>query len=536
MTFTKYIGVYATYSDLFGEKFDLPKLQKLIEDLPFGPIINALSQISSIQGIDNKTIRTNFIEYLRSYEIPYVDLIEQKLAARVLYSKQGLLTVWKWVLAFGDQTKIDSEINIGHAASLIVYLHLISSDYLYDERIDVGQIKYDLFTNVFFNSEQPVNVALARAVILFNDIAQEEDDFNRKEFIDVNETFINKYGYSIKEYLASVFMIFAGFIKKDSELVSNWTLPVSYFERTNIPEQSQKVLKEISISLEEARKWSKSTIHEPWNYTIFRQKPILSLNNGSFMPINFMFLCETVFSELYFKIRHAYPNENTQILSFFGRCFERYVESIAIQAVNISNLPYEYIKEFQFGGKRSPDAMIRLGNKLLIIEAKVRRLSMDSLINPSQQVIDKDINRMVVTPLKQLHNCLLELKKIGHPVLDDVDDIYLMSVTYGSFPSLPPFEEEIDNNLQSHFKIPIKGHYHLDIEEFELLAEVMSRKHAKPVFKYLDNKKKLMSKMSFKNFLFSSNLRPRIFGPIKEKLDETLNEIQDIAFGPRNTR
>ncbi|MGO4540361.1 hypothetical protein [Paenibacillus sp. 2TAB19] len=537
MTFTKFIGVFATYSDLFGKKYDVTKLQKLIGDLPFDPLINILSQFSSNQnGIDNKFIKTNFIEFLRAAGISHLDLIEEKLSQQVIYSKQGILSVWKWILAHGDQTKTVDEIQVWHAASLIIYLNLITSDYLNDERMDINEIKYDLFTNVFFNSEQPVNVALARAVILFNDIAQEEDGFNKKEYIDVHEAFINKYGYSIKDYLASVFLIFAGFIKKDSELVANWIRPSNYFGNTNIPELSQKILEELSISVDEAREWSLSTLNEPWNYTLFRQRPILTLTDGSFMPISLVFLFETVFSELYFKIRHSFPSENTQVISFFGRCFERYIETIATQAVNLSTLPYEYIKEFHFGKRRSPDAMIRLGNKLLVIEAKVRRLSMDSLINPTKESIDKDINRMVITPLKQLHNCLMELKNIDHPVLKGVDEIHLMSVTYGAFPSLPPFEEEINNSLIEHFEIPVRGHYHLDIEEFELLAELMSRRNAAPVFKYLDNKTRLMKNMSFKNFLFSSNLRPRIFGPIKHKLDIILNEISDIAIGPRDEK
>ncbi|MGO4275155.1 hypothetical protein AB4Z22_35875, partial [Paenibacillus sp. TAF58] len=129
-----------------------------------------------------------------------------------------------------------------------------------------------------------------------------------------------------------------------------------------------------------------------------------------------------------------------------------------------------------------------------------------------------------------LHNRIKELKERGHEALQGIDEIYLMSVTFGEFPTLTPFEEEIRLIVEKSFEIPIKAYYHVDIEEFEMFAEIFSRKSAKPLFKYLDNKKKHSNHLPFKNFLFSSSLKPKRLGYIAKKFKKHIDEISGIIF------
>ncbi|MET3195263.1 hypothetical protein [Bacillus sp. OAE603] len=58
---------------------------------------------------------------------------------------------------------------------------------------------------------------------------------------------------------------------------------------------------------------------------------------------------------------------------------------------------------------------------------------------------------------------------IGHESLKGIDEIYLMIVNQGHFPTLKPYEDMIESSLTSHFSVPITDYYHLDIEEFEML-------------------------------------------------------------------
>src|SRR5690606_38085076 len=154
-------------------------------------------------------------------------------------------------------------------------------------------------------------------------------NFNANDDIDIHTPFQQKYGYSIKEYLSIVFGLIAGFLRRGrGGIRSDWVRSSNYF--SNIPlaaDIADSIIDELSMSIQEARDWSLQTIDQPWNYTMFRQKPILKLANGNFLPINIQFLNEKVFSELYFKIREAFPDDSTQIISFYGKCFEKYVEN-----------------------------------------------------------------------------------------------------------------------------------------------------------------------------------------------------------------
>ncbi|WP_197477126.1 hypothetical protein [Paenibacillus glucanolyticus] len=56
----------------------------------------------------------------------------------------------------------------------------------------------------------------------------------------------------------------------------------------------------------------------------------------------------------------------------------------------------------------------------------------------SKESIENDTARMVIQPLTQLHDRLKELKEMNHDILQGVDEIYLMAVTLGEFPTSTP--------------------------------------------------------------------------------------------------
>jgi hypothetical protein len=522
--FFEYLGVYATYSELFGKAYDKEQLKKDINGLPLGGMLVILSQFNSIP-IDDPIIRSKFEQFLKNH-FPTIKPLDTKL---VLYTKQGLLALWKWLLSYGDEEKIEQEAFIDAGINALLYTNLVISDFLYVED-EKDKTKYDLFTNSLFNTNNDVVSSFVRASVMFDEIAKQEGNFEKKEYIDINASFNTKYGYSIKEYLGVIFSLITPYMKRNSVISPEWNRTNEFFSELKNPEIAYKIIDELSMSHSEAKEWSKTTLEQPWNFTKFRQKPILKFDDGKFCPINLTLLYEQVFSELYFKIRHAYSGESTQI-SFFGRIFEKYIEVIAHSATSISRFDYEFIPEFKYGAKKSkksPDVLIRLGDKLLAVEAKVYRVKMDSFIGTNHDTIDSDIHRMAIAPKIQLHTRLKELKDINHPVMEGINEIYLMSVTLGDLPSLPPFEREIDSKLREKFELPIKGHYHLDVEEFEQMCELLARKNASPIFKYLNNFSKMQT--SFRNYMFQSKLHPRRLKYIEDKFGKHINEMVKILF------
>ncbi|MFN0222099.1 hypothetical protein [Paenibacillus sp. KR2-11] len=529
-----YYGVYETYNNLFGYRLPEERLVQYIQAAPLGGVLNVLSQITALPVNDRET-KNQFLRFLDD-RFPLKRKTKPAIESDVIYSKQGLLAVWKWLLSHGNLAHLDKEVEIEEGINMVLFLNLIISDYLHDDRINRDNIKYDLFANAVFNTQPEIGSSLARSVLIFDEISGDPQNFHQNDYIDIHTPFKQKYGYSIKEYLSVIFAIFAGFTKIEDDGISpKWARPSDYLRDSPLTGIADSIIDELSMSIDEARQWSLSTIQQPWDYTKFRQKPIIKLTNGNFFPISLQFLHEKVFSELYFKIRSAFPANDTQILSFYGKCFEKYVERLAKHSAKESRINYRFVPEFSYEGnsKRSPDALVRLGNSMLAIEAKVFRLKMDSMVGgiDSSDIIEKDIERMAIKPIKQLHDRVKELIDRNHDAFDGVDKLYFISVTFGEFPTLKSFELQINEELQLHFKIPVEYHFHLDIEEFEMLMELISRANAKPFFKYLEakNKLELTKYLPLKNYLLRGSFRPKRSTFIQNQLNDILEEFSRLV-------
>ncbi|WP_339816321.1 hypothetical protein MKZ15_11905 [Paenibacillus sp. FSL R7-0216] len=522
------IAVYATYSDIFGQKYDKGRLIEIIKALPLGGIFTILSQLNSIE-IENARIRKNYFSYI-TLNIPNSTFILEKYKDRILYTPQGLLTIWKWLFVYGDFDKINDEINIDHGINLILYLHLIISDYLYDVN-DNKDLVYDFFSNMNFNSQQDVGSSMARACVIYDEISKEDHLFNSKEYIDISRAFMEKYGYSIKEFVAIIFAILTSFINKREIISPSAGINLEKFSLFSPIEKIESILMSLSVDIDTIKNWSLENIDNSWNFQLFREKPLLRLDNGIFLSISLSFLYEQIYNQLFFKIRECFSKDNTQIISFIGRCFEKYVERITEEATRESQISYELIKEFSFGNDKSPDCMIRLGDKLLVIEAKSKRPKLDSLINSNPDTIESDLINMIKHPLEQLHNCMKKLYEKSHPVVHGVNEVYLMVVTQATITALPPQISEIYNEVMTLSGVPVKGLYHLDIEEYEWLLAILSNKGAKPIFRILNNKNKLAPYSSFKNFALKGSYSRRRLSYINQKFLHHTIDFGKILVG-----
>ncbi|MFB6367187.1 hypothetical protein ACFCP7_24690 [Paenibacillus elgii] len=525
------VYTFATLSDIAGgRKYSEEEIKGLIQNLSLGGILVILSQMGSF-GAEDPRVRKLFFKYLNDLGL---EELSGAFKNHVLYSEQGLLMLWKWIFAHGIQDSLSASVNPVLGINQIIHLCISISDYLYDQ-VPEEEAKYYIFSNVVFNNKADLGSDLARALLIFDEIAKDRRNFTEKEFIDIHSAFSETYGYTIREYLAVVFgLISSFFVSSDSKSIlnPNWNKSSNFFENIQNPALGEAILNELSMSFSEASSWSQNNFDKPWDFTKFRQKPLLRLDNGNFYPISLRFLFDKVLSELYFKIREAFPRDNTQVISFFGRCFEKYLEISTGKSLEVRKRnPYIFIPEFSYGKKRSnrsPDVMLRLGDTLLAVEAKVYRLKMNSLFG-NKESIDEDTQRIAVEPIIQLHKRLSELQALSHPMIKGVSKIYLMSVTFGDFPTLKPFEEKISQSIGT-FKLPVKGCFHLDIEEYEMLMELLSRNSSAPIFAYLDNKQQLGPHMSFKNFLFASHLHPRRPRFTRERMFEHLQGLKTTLF------
>jgi hypothetical protein len=524
------IEVYATYSDIFGKTFDKEKLISMIYDLPLGGVINILSKLNARERSDAE-IRSSFISFLKTN--PNADYIIPRLEGRTLYTSQGLLSMWKWLLSYGDFNKINEWVDPDQGIFIVLYLHLILGDYLYSSESEENddEIIYELFSNLNFNSELDVYSAFGRACVIYDEIAKDTSNFTTKEYMDINFAFENKYGYSIKEYLACLFSIVATFDAAKQNIQSSGARDINYFKKFSENVRIEEIMEQLSVNINDARDWSITSVDNSWNFQLFKEKPLIKLNNGFYLPFSLRFLHEQVYSQLFFKIRECFPKEDGQIISFIGRCFEKYVEVITEEALKVPYIKYKTIPEFRFKNDRSPDYMVRLGGKLLAVEAKNRRLKLDSIINRNPETINSDVKNMIEEPILQLHKCLKKLIERKHQSVMDIEEVYLLVVTQGSISTLPNFMKDIENHVYEEFEMPIKAIYHFDIEEYEYLLGIVGKKGAKPIFRILDDKTNLAPYVSFRNYLYMKSYTNKRLAFIGDKFKHYTNIFENMLIG-----
>lgn len=531
------VEIFATYSDLFGEVYEKERLKDVIHDLPLGGMINVLSKLSGDET-NEKIIRSEFIAFLRD-NITNSELIIQKVEGMKLHTPQGLLTLWKWFLSYGDWSKLNDFFrDTNRSISTSLYLHLIVGDYLYkqSDEDDEDEILYEMFSNLNFNSHEDIASALARACVIYDEIAKNEGNFSNREYIDINAAFQEKYNYSIKEYLACLFSIFSSFEAAKNDMTKSSALSMDYFTQFIDNVKIDIIISELSVDKETAKKWAAENIENSWNYQLFKEKPLIKLDNGYYLPFSLKLLRQQIFSQFFFKIRECFPSDSEQIISFIGRCFEKYVDLITEEAVSLSHIDYRPFPEFTFGNNKSPDYMIRLGKKLLAVEVKNRRLKLDSIINRNQETIQSDMKNMIESPILQVCKCVKKLLERNHVSVVGIEEIYLVVVTQGSIATLPNFIKDIEERVFGGFEIPVKSIYHFDIEEYEYLLAIIGKRGARPIFRILDNKTKLAPYISFKNYLHKRFYSKKRLPVINQKFNQYTDEFLDILTGKKITR
>lgn len=540
----KHVGILSSFSAIFGKKQSKSEIIDLIQKTPLLSSFILLSQLSTDSFNEKDFIEQFKKQSLKQIEKEFIHnpspgLISEgvyqefekdlkKLDETVTLSPQSILNLWKWLLAYKENKEMKYS-NVNDSVFKIIYLALLTNDYLTSEIKSEDELFAQVFSNAVFSKEENGFNSLSRTYSIYIDIAQDESLF-KGHYLDLNKDFRNEYGYSIKEYISVIFGLITSFLNL-KEVGQSWLLNIDeVFTNSKLNDISKEIVNSLSIDINSASSWSADNIDSIWNFQKFREKPLLFVNDKQYLPISLKLLYEQLFTGLFHKIRHIYPINNKSFLDFYGMPFQKYTESIICNSIQKSKLKYTLIPEFRYlKTKDSPDIMIRLGNKLLAIEVKSYRLRLPSITDADKTMIDQDTRKMIIKPLEQVHDRIKELIEIEHKALQDIDDIYLMVVTQGQFPTLEPYEKKIESQLNKHFKIPIKGWYHLDIEEFELLCSLLERR--RPIFRVLDNKNKQDNIYEpFKNFVFDNNYHLRKNKFIEENFSKITNEMQFTLF------
>lgn len=532
MEFRKAVMTYATYSELFGRKYDEERLKEFISKLPLGGIFRVLSQMCVLESNDRHCVEM-FFSKIHMINEEDASKIKSKVKNHYLYSTQGLLAVWKWLLAYGNKQSLHDDLDEGVSITTIIYLCLIISDYLYDEDKD---LIHDVVKNAMFNATEDLGSMIGRSAYIYFDLAQNRELYEENEYLDFVRDFYEAKGYTLSQHFAVLFAIRAMFMKYSLDLDANWRKDINeIFRNTTAARIANSIIEPYTVDFDQANAWALDKINSPWDYTLFQRGMFFRFPDGKVLPIHKKLLEELFYNGIFHGIRHCYTETDRRFLTFFGRPFEHYLAKIMQLSVDSSHIPYKFIEEFRFGrdrSKRSPDVMLILGDKLLAIEAKARRVRLDTVIGEDPNSVYEDMQKLVINPLNQLKKCLTQLSASPEgEFLKNINEIYLITVTQSGFPTLPPLETKIAEAVKKDdTNLPIKEINHFSVEEYEMLCSLVAKRNGKPIFRTLEIKNRVAPEIPFKNFLLHYSYHPRRATELQERGVAMIMDARDQLF------
>lgn len=335
-----------SYKELFGKEQSDEEIKAYVQSLN---MYNSISIICELLSLRDKTIKKTssylwwdidltipFDNVLKSLLLEYCDNHKVELTEEAksllnpfsreakLITLQSLLHAMKILLAYGNYEWIDSrpQIEKEEYAKTII-LALISIDLLSVEDIRPDHFIYGNYQLNQFNN---VGNEICRAYYMYCMIGASSaflPDSRRDQWININEDFVSKYGYSISQYLATVILLVEKELSDQDKLSF---CPIYFdmetaFSKTNHPDCSKAVITDLSVNPQEIQPWAENTLRSWWDYSEFLEHPIMYIPSGKCISLCDKTIVNSLYNNLYWRLRNCYPQSDTTIISYIGELF-----------------------------------------------------------------------------------------------------------------------------------------------------------------------------------------------------------------------
>ena len=475
------MGIVATYSDLYStqviEKDEIIKSIKATN--PYKLLLIGSYLLNHEKNPDE--LKKAYTIYLKTLMYPKG---AEYLNNVYLYSLQGVLYTIKWVLANGifDSLNFETEINPLDLHNFLT-LQMMIADYL--PKDITSKICY-MHKNLSLNQKRNCKNDISRAFYIYGELAKKNEDYEVKEYLDFNRDFESKYGYSIETYLSVAFMLC------DLHISDNPKYPT--FELSRFTENltdidvAKKIIIEMSSDLETLISNQKLNHLDSWDFRLFNDSALIRLKDSFYVSISDRFILNRLFEGLYFNIRNIYDENDTSFNTFIGKVFENYISKISEYATKHSPLKYIFIDEFPLQNStdnaKSSDTYIKLGKKLLVVEAKGYRPFEETLRLDDEKRLFEAVDKLLFKPIKQAINMNNRIvKENQNSDITSAEEIFFLSITFEKVQWLPEIYDYSDKKLYDIFAKKYK-YLNLNIEEYEYLCGLIEK--GEDVFNLLD--------------------------------------------------
>lgn len=526
------------------KKDNVSIIEVATKDTIFGSGVSSKKEIiDRIQNNDRRKILISIGYLLNNINLEYVYRkrmavskpyrleIRKQFMHYMLYSKQGLLLLAKWVVCYGIEKDYDFNIEIDDSIiDETLWLQLMLADYLQSDDI-YSNISY-LFKNFSLNSKRNIKNDIARSYRIFAELSRQKELYKAKEYVDIYKDYSSEYKHTITEYLSVLFPILCIHIQKSDDKKAPVINVKSFSENIKARDVFLEVLKSKTSSIDELKEWCETTIDNTWDYSQLLTKPFISLGGQFILWLHEDFIINQFFESLFYKIREIYPKEDKQILSFMGRPFEKYVGELAKNAVNESiRDAYNYIEEFEYGKdkKDSSDAYILSGDKLIIIEAKSKRPIFSTYYSNDDKKLIKEIRKVTIEPVNQAIDAYEAIMKSKErKIFSGVNEIYIISVSLLGAPRISEVQTYVDNEIKKNLGASLKGYCNLNIEEFEYFCGMF--RNDVNIFKLIEDYTSKQSYSPFVNYINDKGYNNSNSNFLTDNYIKFTKEAQNILF------
>lgn len=539
-----------TYSDLFSGQ--IPDLQEEIKKIDLEKAISAICELITVRNkVIPRKIDAPFIGKI-DLDIPYQMVLKSKFCGirsdsptelfsdnRMQKSKhiialQPMLILLKALIKNTNNLEMrstDFDLTDEDYRQVIKMGLLIAEALSQKDEIDFSVSNF-LYGTYHINVDHNAAAEIVRSYYLLAELDRNSELLNddaKREYRDYWTAFSLKYGYTIEEYLFACFRELQPYYDNDSYLSyhSVWFDPHKAYAGTKMESIASMVIDDLSANPESLKKWCTDTYDEIWNFQSFLSMPFIKSSNGMFVSISDYTLKNAFFENLFWKIRDCFQIEDSRAMAFYGRLYEQYIQDQTKSIIAKKN-SYKSIDEFTYGkgkGKKSSDAYIKKGIKLLAIEAKGFSVLFDCLQNKS---VDRNLEKLYIDPILQADKAYANNK--GRDDFADVSELYIVSVTMDSINAVPEYIEKCCKAInEKHTSGELKVFYNISIEEYEMLLYLIESDI--DIFCLLDKYLGKTTLMPFSNYLKKySNNKIEMTGFMKQKYNEFAEKMKSAYW------
>lgn len=543
------VELILTYEDVFNDA--LPDIKAEIKTLNMHKSISIVCELIGARLSKSEKFYIMGVECVFPYETVIKKEIlgispkspEEFSSNPILHKNKHIITIQmllmllKFILAYGNRetlSKTDYSITKDDYKKIIQLQLAVSNEYNKITSSPKFDKNHFIYANYHLNYERNVACEFTRMYYIFEMLCKNKSLFDdvKKEFRDYYNDFCKKYSISPTQYLFYLFAELTTYLNENRTLSyqSVWrNIDENYI---NIKDKSiiHKIIDELSFNIDSSNiEWANNTIDKFWDFSRFFSKPFIQIND-LYISISDVTLRNAFFEKMFWLVRECYPKDDSRAMSFFGRLFERYIQTITEKAISSS---YEYISEFQIGGKentkKSSDAYIKSGENLLVIEAKGFSVLQNCMIRNTS--VEENNKKLFVKPILQADTFLSETIS-EFDSFKNIKDAYIVSVTIDSINAVPDYYTSIIDEIEKNKKcVQSKYFFNLNIEEYEMLLCVIEA--GEDCFSLLKDYYCQEALSPFSTFLLERypQITTKMTSYMKEIYNKASTEMMNTLFG-----